>query len=199
MREYDQIAAWYTAARNPDVGVPDLAALTPSLPPHARVLDLGCGDGVPLSRFLLREGVDLTALDSSPEMVERYRAHFPGVPTQCVRVHDARFAPESFDAVVAWGVLFHLDDGEQAAAIEKVAAWLRPGGWFLFTSGDVQDVTEGEMNGVAFRYVSLGIATYRSLLEGAGMRLVRHYADAWQNYVYVAEKARPAGSGQSHA
>lgn len=200
MREYDEIAAWFTAARNPAIGAPDLAALAETLPPCARVLDLGCGDGIPVSQLLLREGLDLTALDSSPEMIARYRANFPGVPARCVRVQDARFAPESFEAVVAWGVLFHLAEAEQATAIEKIAQWVRPGGRFLFTSGDVPGVAESEMHGVAFRYVSLGVGAYRTLLEASGMRLERHHADAWENHVYVAVKsAAPATPGRQHA
>lgn len=200
MREYDEIAEWFTATRSPTIGVPDLTALAQTLPPHARVLDLGCGDGIPVSRLLLREGFDLTALDSSPEMVRRYRINFPDVPTQCVRVQDAHFAPASFEAVVAWGVLFHLSETEQATAIRKVSEWVRPGGRFLFTSGDTQGVAESDMNGVAFRYTSLGIGAYRRLLEGAGMRLEHHYADAWGNYVYVAATAaEPATAGGQHA
>lgn len=139
-------------------------------------------------------GFVLTALDSSPEMLKRYRANFPGVPTRCVRVQDARFAPGSFEAVVAWGVLFHLAEAEQAAVIEKVSGWVRPGGRLLFTSGDAQGVAESEMNGVRFRYTSLGVGAYRSLLEGAGMRLEHHHADAWGNYVYVAAKAAEPAS-----
>ncbi|WP_412061934.1 class I SAM-dependent methyltransferase [Rubrivirga sp. IMCC45206] len=189
MREYDEIAEWFTATRSPDVGVPDLTAFAETLPPGARVLDLGCGDGVPISQTLLRAGLAVTALDSSPAMVEQFRAHVPGVPVRCARIQDARFARGAFDAVVAWGVLFHLSEADQTTAIRKVAEWLTPTGRFLFTSGGSRGVAESEMDGVPFRYVSLGAVGYRDVLARAGMRMVRHYADAWQNDVYVAEKA----------
>lgn len=192
MREYDDIAEWFATTRDPAIGVPELAAFAKTLPPRARVLDLGCGHGIPVSRLLLREGFDLTALDSSSEMVGRFRTHFPGVPARCLRVQDARFALESFEGVVAWGVLFHLSEAEQRATIDKVSAWLRPGGRFLFTSGDAPGMAESEMNGVAFRYVSLGVDGYRGRLEGVGMRLVHHGPDAWGNHVYVAEKTSEA-------
>lgn len=189
MHEYNQIAAWYVATRNPTVGVPDLAAFARRLPPRARVLDLGCGAGIPISQFLTREGFDVVALDSSPEMIARYRANFPDVPVRCERVEEADFPAASFEAVVAWGVLFHLSEAGQRTVMEKVADWLRPGGWFLFTSGDAEDTTESEMNGVTFQYVSLGMSGYRDVLEKAGLRLDASYHDEWDNYVYVAEKA----------
>ena len=188
MDEYDLIAAWYVAARSPEVGIADLAALARPLPSRARVLDLGCGDGVPISRFFLRERCEVEGLDSSPAMIARYRDNFPGVPARCEQAQEADFPAETFDAVVAWGVLFHLPEADQRAVIRKVAAWLKPGGRFLFTSGEVEGATEGEMNGVLFRYVSLGVRGYRNEIERAGMRLEASSFDAWGNYVYRAAK-----------
>lgn len=188
MHEYDRIADWYAATRDPAVGLPDLAAFARALPPGARVLDLGCGTGVPVSRALLRSGFELTALDSSREMVARYRAAFPGVPAHHVRAQDAAFAPGAFDAVVAWGVLFHADEAAQRAILLRVGAWLAPGGRLLFTSGGDAGEAEGTMDGVPFRYVSLGVDGYRRQLAEAGLRLERHHADAWDNHVYVAVK-----------
>ncbi len=200
MREYDQIAEWYVAARNPEVGIPDLQAFARLLPPDARVLDLGCGDGVPVSRLLTRAGFDVVGLDSSPEMIARYRANFPGVPTRCERVEGASFAAETFEAVVAWGVLFHLSEAEQRAVIRKVGDWLRPGGRLLFTSGESEGTSEGEMDGVPFQYISLGMSGYRDVVERAGMRLEAEHRDEWGNHVYVAAKAaEPATAGRPGA
>lgn len=200
MREYDQIAEWYVAARNPEVGLPELAAFTRGLSRGARVLDLGCGDGVPISRFLAGEGFGVVALDSSPEMIARYRANFPDVPTRCERIEEATFAAESFEAVVAWGVLFHLPQAEQRAVIRKVSDWLRPGGRFLFTSGDAEGTSEGEMDGVSFRYVSLGVSGYRAAIERAGMHLEADHRDESDNHVYVAAKAAdPPATGRRSA
>ena len=188
MHEYDQIAEWFTRVRNPEIGIPDLVAFVQSLSPHAKILDLGCGDGIPISQYLFREKFDLVGLDSSQEMIKRYRANFPTIPTRCERAQEARFMPGSFDAVVAWSVLFHLSDTEQASLIAKVAGWLKPDGRFLFTSGDVEGVAEGEMNGISFAYVSLGSSTYRCLLHGAKMRVLAVYSDPWENHVYIAQK-----------
>ena len=188
MREYDLIAEWYTRTRSPTAGVAEVAAFAAELPAGARVLDLGCGDGVPVTRRLVRGGFGVTALDSSAEMARRFRTAVPGVPVRCERAEDARFPTSSLDAVVAWGVLFHLSEADQRAVIAAVSGWLRPGGRFLFTSGDVAGVREGVMDGVAFRYVSLDPSGYRRALAEAGMRWVRLRTDADGNPTYVAEK-----------
>lgn len=188
MREYDQIADWYVAARNPEVGIADLDDFADALPPDATVLDVGCGDGIPITQRLVRRGFDVVGLDSSAEMIARYRANFPDVPAQCGRVEDAAFRAGAFDAVVAWGVLFHLTEADQKDVIGKIGGWLKPGGRFLFTSGDVDGVTEGEMDGVTFRYVSLGRSGYRDAIKEAEMRLDDAHRDAWDNCVYVGGK-----------
>ena len=189
MREYDQIAEWFTAVRSPEVGIPDLTAFAQMLPSRASILDLGCGDGTPISQWLLRNGFVLTGLDSSAEMIARSRTNFPTVPARCERAQEARFSSESFEAVVAWGILFHLSRVDQEAVIQKVSQWLKPQGRFLFTAGDIEGVAESSMNGVTFRYISFGACAYRRILENAGMWLEEEYSDAWDNYVYIAQKA----------
>ena len=197
MRQYNQIADWYVDTRNPEVGVPDLLAFAKLLPRQARVLDAGCGHGVPVSQRLLQQGFQLHGLDSSAEMIARYRANFPGVPARREPVEDTRFDDASFDAVVAWGLLFHLRGRDQEAVMRRVSDWLAPGGWFLFTSGGTAGERTGEMGGIEFRYRSLGVDTYREILEGAGMRLHDHHTDEWDNHVYIAQKGRAALSSST--
>ena len=45
------------------------------------------------------------------------------------------FPVESFDAVVSFYALIHLPQDEQQELLRKVAGWLRPGGWFVCTTG----------------------------------------------------------------
>ncbi len=43
---------------------------TDALPEEGRVLDLGCGTGVPYAKFLAGEGFDVIGVDLSKEMVK---------------------------------------------------------------------------------------------------------------------------------
>ena len=92
-------------------------------------------------------------------------------------MQDTGFDAGSFDAIVAWGVLFHLSAAEQAVVLAGVAKWLAPGGKFLFTSGKAKKTTESTMEGIAFRYVLLGSRRYDEILEGVGMHIVEEYDD----------------------
>ena len=195
MREYDRIADWYAATRDPEVGVVEVAALLRDLPARPRVIDAGCGHGLPIARHLVRAGATVMGIDSSREMVSRFRAALPEVAVRCERLETADVPRGSADAVVAWGVLFHLGRPAQRTGLRRMASWLRPGGRLLFTSGAEAGEREGTMDGVSFRYVSLGVAGYRGALAQAGMRLASYHRDAWGNHVYVAHADPALGVG----
>ena len=59
MHEYDLIADWYARDQTHLTGLPEVQALADSLPPGASVLDVGCGNGIPLTRFLVEAGFDV--------------------------------------------------------------------------------------------------------------------------------------------
>src|SRR5438552_19019951 len=59
-----------------------LRRLTRRLVPGARVLDLGCGNGVPVARELAGQFV-VTGVDLSPVQIERARALVPGARFVC--------------------------------------------------------------------------------------------------------------------
>jgi SAM-dependent methyltransferase len=189
MREYDLIANWYAGDRSPKTGVPEVESLMASLPRSASVLDVGCGTGIPLTRTLLDAGCTVLGVDSSPRMLERFRVNCPDTPFICSSVQSCDVDGRTFDGAIAWGVLFHLEHAEQRKAIAKVAEVLKPGGLFLFTSGDEAGSKQGEpMNGVPFRYWSFSVDGYRELLTANGLTLLETHRDEGQNVYYLASK-----------
>lgn len=190
MHEYDLIADWYASQRANSTGLPETTALAGSLAPGSRVLDIGCGNGIPITRALLSAGHHVVGLDSSREMLARFRVNCPEAEALCGRVESYLFSASEYDAAIAWGVLFHLTPEEQINAIANVARALQSGAPFLFTSGD-QDGFEpktGTMNGVSFHYYSFSPANYERVLREQGFALKDVHADAGQNTYYLATK-----------
>jgi cyclopropane fatty-acyl-phospholipid synthase-like methyltransferase len=108
----------------------DLASL---VPPGAAVLDLGCGAGVPVTRWLAERGFAVTGVDVSARQLEFARKNIPTATFIKADMAELDFAPETFDAVVAFHSIIHVPRTEHPALIAKIHRWLKPGGVFLAT------------------------------------------------------------------
>ena len=61
VREYDLIAEWYASERDHQTGVPEATALASSIPRGSLVLDVGCGNGIPITGALLSGATESSA------------------------------------------------------------------------------------------------------------------------------------------
>jgi SAM-dependent methyltransferase len=72
------------------------------LPPRARVLDLGCGAGVPVALRLTERGFDVLGIDVSIRQIELARINVPAAEFLQADMTGVGFAPASFDAIAAF-------------------------------------------------------------------------------------------------
>jgi SAM-dependent methyltransferase len=146
--------------------VDDLAA---RLPDGARVLDLGCGAGVPSTRRLA-ERFDVVGVDVSERQIELARANVPGAAFVCADLTELRLDEGTFAAVTALYSVSHVPRAEHGALFGRIASWLAPGGLFLASLGsrDSPDWT-GEWLGVPMFFSSYDADTNRGLVEAAGL------------------------------
>ena len=193
MREYDLISDWYCGDRSSSIGVREAISAVASLPRGSLILDLGCGNGRPITDALVNAGYRVVGLDSSRGMLERFRLYLP--KTNAVRA-DSRACPfldGVFDAAVSWGMMFHLNPRDQSTTFAAVSRVLKPGAPFLFTAAEIPDVPAddpgitGTMNGVTFRYYA--VKDYRTLIAERGFVLERVDDDPGVSTYYFARKA----------
>jgi len=129
---YDAVSLAYRSDDQADDDYGEwLAELATELRPGARVLDLGCGCGIPSDRWLVDHGFDVTGVDFSPVQIERARRLVPQATFLLQDVASAEFPAASFDAVIALYSIFHLPLDEQRALLGSVRRWLSEGGRFL--------------------------------------------------------------------
>ena len=185
---FPEFIALRTAAR---VGAETVRAWAQTLPKGAAVLDLGCGQGVPVSEVLVDCGLAVHAVDASPSMAAAYRSRFPDALVECAPVEDSDFFGRAFHGIVAWGLMFLLTPEEQSALIHGIARALEPGGTFLFTAP--WQVCEWADNLTGRRSVSLGSEAYRRIAEAAGLGLVDRFEDEAGNHYYLLERPRAGG------
>jgi len=192
VREYDLIADWYRGDRSRSIGVHEALTAVASLARGARILDLGCGNGWPITDALVSAGYRVVGLDSSRGMLERFRLNLPNTPAVRADSRACPFFDGVFDAAVSWGMLFHLEPRDQATTFAAVSRVLKPGSPFLFTAAEIHDVPAndpgitGTMNGVTFRYYA--VKDYRVLIAAHGFDLVNVHDDPGVSTYYYARK-----------
>lgn len=96
-------------SRLPVGNEPDIVAA--AVPAGVRILELGCGVGR-VTHPLLERGFTVTAVDESPEMLERVR----GARTVCSPIEDLDLG-ETFDVVMLASFLVHAGDVEVRRAL----------------------------------------------------------------------------------
>jgi SAM-dependent methyltransferase len=146
------------------------------IPPQSRILELGCGCGIPVARELAPHhrylGVDL-----SPVQIERARRLVPDGDFACVDMTALSFSSGSFDAIIALYSLIHVPVEEQRGLLLRITDWLKPGAQFLAIVGsEAWTGTESDWLGVkgATMYWSHAeAATYRRWLHDYGYTVLR--------------------------
>lgn len=138
------------------------------VPRGGAILDLGCGGGEPIARYLIDHGHPLTGVDVSARMIALARTRFG---RQAWLQADMRSAvvPGHFGGVIAWDSLFHLAHADQARMIERMAHWLETNGMLLFNSGPAHGEAIGDQFGEELYHASLDPHEYRQLFGALGL------------------------------
>lgn len=158
------------------------------LPPGASVLDVGCGPGSPRSEALMRNGVQVYAVDASPTLAAAYTQRFPDAHVACEAVEESPFFGIRFDAILAWGLVFLLPADEQRRVLGRLVEALEPGGRLLFTAPK-QDCTWNDAS-TGQPSTSLGSESYKALLSSLGAPVVSEHEDEGQNHYFSARKVQ---------
>ena len=112
-----------------------VAELAGLLRPGARVLDLGCGTGVPATRELTGHGLQVLGVDFSAVQLRRAQRLVPAARLIQADMTALHLRPASADAVVSFYALIHVPVADQRALFPRIRDWLRPGGYFLAITG----------------------------------------------------------------
>jgi SAM-dependent methyltransferase len=155
-----------TTDRGRDRLLPELIA---RLPDGARVLDLGCGTGVPATRELAAHYA-VTAVDISKGQLAEARRNVPTATFVEADIARVAFEPESFEGVTSFYALAHVPRRLHGELLRRIASWLAPGGLFLATlgAGDSPDWI-GEWLGQRMFFSSYPPEVNRRLIRAAGL------------------------------
>lgn len=176
---YDRISREYRGDDDEDGQYADwLEELASLVPEEGRVLDLGCGNGIPAARWLAARGFRVHGVDFSSVMIERARTLVPGATFECADVTSMDLPPASLDAVVAFYSLIHIPVEEQPHLLARVGGWLRSGGVAMLIVGvGAWTGTEEDWLGATMYWSHADRETYLGWLSAAGFSVV------WDRFV----------------
>jgi cyclopropane fatty-acyl-phospholipid synthase-like methyltransferase len=169
---YDLCAAAYEEARRAETHS-DLNLLIDCLANNARVLDIGCGAGIPITKTLAQY-FQVTGVDISSEQVRRAQINFHTGIFMQGDIMQVDFSRAAFDAVVAFYSIFHLPREEHAGLFRRIHKWLKPKGYLLaiLTSSSENSYTEDNFFGVEMCWSNYGLDEYKLLFEQVGFQLL---------------------------
>ncbi|OLZ56748.1 SAM-dependent methyltransferase [Streptomyces amritsarensis] len=155
--------------------------LTARLPAGARVLDVGSGTGRPTAATLVRAGCDVTGIDVSPAMVALARTRVPGARFEQADVRTYTPRTGGFDAVCSFFPLLVMDQPEVAAALDRMASWTAPGGYFVMATvpGDIRGL-DIEWMGHEVTVSSLSTQDHLARLAARGLEVLHHHTAVFQ-------------------
>lgn len=175
-RGYDAIGERFADWRDQIVGDPRREwerNLVARLADGARVLELGCGAGVPDTQRLA-ERFRVTGVDVSLGQVRRARAAVPDAEFIQADFTALDLEPESFDAVVSFYAFNHVPRELLAPTFARIRDWLVPDG-LLMTALGTTDLEGwiGEWLGAPTFFSSFPPETNTGLVRKAGFRILR--------------------------
>ena len=176
---YNQIANQYLSTRTADSeDVRLLGDFIELLSPSAKVLDAGCGAGVPISG-LLAERFDVTGVDFSEAQIELAKQNVPNAKFLCEDMTRLKFLANTFDGICSYYAIIHIPREEHHLLLLNFYHMLKTGGVALLCLGAenlIDDIDENYL-GARMYWSHYDSKTYLRLLKESGFIVI------WSKYI----------------
>ncbi|MFB6174752.1 MAG: class I SAM-dependent methyltransferase [Candidatus Nanohalobium sp.] len=162
------------------------------LPENSRILDLGCGTGLPFDRFLADKGLEVLGVDISEKHVVQARENVPGAEFVQGDFFDQDFEDGSFGAIVSFYAIFHIPREEHSRLFEKIRDWVQEEGAVLITLGpEEMEMHKGEIGGQEMLWSSYSPEKNLQLLREAGFEIIETYTENYRDETHFWVFATP--------
>lgn len=171
---YNKIADRYLAERttdSPDVHL--LQDFIELLAPKSKVLDAGCGAGIPIAKMLAKQ-FDVTGVDFSEAQVTLAKESVPNAHFICADMTQLDFPDNSFDGICSYYAIIHIPREEHEGLFTSFYKLLKTGGVALLCLGAqnlVDDIDEDYL-GTRMYWSHFDTETYLKMLKGTGFTII---------------------------
>ncbi len=174
---YNRCANSYGLGRDVFKNKKYLDELNKYLKQGSRILDVGCGAGVPIDEYLISKGHRVTGVDISEKQIELAKINVPQAVYLVEDMSKTFFPPGFFDAVVSFYAIFHIPRKEHLEIFKKIFGFLRRSGMFLATLGSEDWEGSEEFYGVTMHWSHYGKDKNLELIKMAGFEIIMAEVD----------------------
>jgi len=171
---YNKIADRYLADRSHNgADVRLLNDFFELLAPNSKVLDAGCGAGIPITQ-MLAEQFDVIGVDFSEEQIERARKNVPSAQFTCTDMTQLDLPDESLDGICSYYAIIHIPREEHASLLVNFYRMLKTGGVSLLCLGaeDLVDDIDDDYLGTRMYWSHFDANTYIDILKECGFTIL---------------------------
>ena len=171
---YNAIADRYLAERTHDSeDVRLLNDLIDRLSENSKVLDAGCGAGIPISQ-ILSEQFHVVGVDFSEAQIEMAKKNVPNAKFLCEDMTKLNFPENTFDGIASYYAIIHIPREEHQSLIANFHRMLKPGGFALLCLGaeDVIDDIDENYLGTRMYWSHYDTETYLKMLHERGFSII---------------------------
>jgi cyclopropane fatty-acyl-phospholipid synthase-like methyltransferase len=170
---YNKIADEWAESREKHSFVSNLVIeFASKVKPGGKILDIGCGTGFPIAKYLSEKGFEVTGIDISEKLLQKaIDRNLPNTTLYLCDFFD--FEPkDKYDGIIAFDSFFHFPKEKQKLIYGRVSDWMNNDAYLLFTHVNKDGEGKGEMFDEMFYYSSLNKDEVLLLLSDKGFEVV---------------------------
>jgi ubiquinone/menaquinone biosynthesis C-methylase UbiE len=174
---YDQCAQNYLDQRDLFKNQKYLEDLIVKLKPESKILDIGCGAGVPIDKFLIENGFDVTGIDISPKQIKLAQKNNPKGNFLVKDMSKINFPKNSFNAIISFYAIFHIKREDHQKLFNKLFSILKPNGYLLVTMGYEEWEGTEDFHKVKMFWSHYGVEKNLEIIKNSGFKIIHNEID----------------------
>ncbi len=191
-KSYNKVAENYSSQRDQFKNNKYLDELVKLLKPGSTILDIGCGAGVPIDKYLIEKGFKVKGIDISENQIELAKRNLPKGDFSVVDMSELKNGEYKVDAVVSFYAIFHIDREKHLELFNKIRTFLPEKGLMLITMGASEWEGSEDFHGANMWWSHYGADKNKEIVKEAGFKILLNEIDTTGNekhQIILAEKS----------
>ena len=140
--------------------------------PKSKILDVGCGTGKPVAKFLSQKGYQVTGIDISKELIKQARKNTPKAEFKIMSMYELKFPARTFDAIISFFAILHLEKSKVPNVFKNFHKILKGEGYLLFSVNKGKEEGYFEFFGKKVFFSAYTKKEIEEILRKTGFRVI---------------------------